>query len=66
MPRRLTFKCKIERKKKVMFVMSLEYTPVTQNVLCLMFLLYVRNVQRLNYGGQESGKTNLHFVILIH
>ena len=36
--------------------MSLKYTPVAQNTLCLTFLMYVRTVQRLTYGGQESQK----------
>ena len=36
--------------------MSLEYIPVTQSILCLMFLMYVRTIQSLNYGEQESKK----------
>ena len=33
---------------------ALKYTPVTQSVLCLILLIYVRTTQSLNYGGQES------------
>ena len=29
-------------------------------MLCLIFLRYVRTIQRLNYGGQESKK---HFAV---
>ena len=36
--------------------MSRKYTPVTQSILCLIFLMYVRIIQHLNYGGQESKK----------
>ena len=52
MLRLLTFKRKIEKNS----VSSLKYTPVTQSVLCLIFLMYVRSIQHLNYGGQESKK----------
>ena len=34
--------------------MSLKYTPVTHRILCLIVLMYVRTIQHLNYGGQES------------
>ena len=34
--------------------MSPKYTPVTQSILCLIFLMYVRTIQCLNCGGQES------------
>ena len=34
MLRQLTFKCKIA---KIVLVMSLKYTPVTQSILCLIF-----------------------------
>ena len=34
--RRLTFKCKIT---KIVLVMSLKYTPLTQSILCLIFLM---------------------------
>ena len=40
--------------------MSLKYTPVTQSILYLIFLMYVRTTQRLNYSGQESKK---HFAV---
>ena len=36
--------------------MSPKYTPVTQSILCLTFLFYVRTMHRLNHGGQESIK----------
>ena len=29
-----------------------KYTPVTQSILCLIFLIYVAALQHLNYGGQ--------------
>ena len=34
----------------------LKYTPVTQSILCLIFLMYVRTTQHINYGRQESEK----------
>ena len=37
-----------------MLVMSLKFTPVTQSIKCLIFLMYVKTVRRLSYGGQES------------
>ena len=40
--------------KKITLVMSLKDTPVTQSILCLIFLMYVRIIQCLYYGGQES------------
>ena len=51
--RRLTFNCIIQT---ILLVMSLKYTPVAQNVLCLIFLMNVGTIKRLNYGGQESKK----------
>ena len=54
MLRWLTFKSKIE--KKIVLVMSLEYRPVTQSILCLIFSMYVRTIQYLNQGGWESQK----------
>ena len=36
--------------------MQNKYTPVTQSILCLIFPVYIRIIQRLNYGGQESKK----------
>ena len=39
-----------------MLVTSLKYTPVTQSILCLIFLMYVSTIQRYNYCGQESKK----------
>ena len=59
--RRLTFKCKIKKKKKV----SLKNTPVTQSILCLIFLICVKTIQRLNCIGQEL-KKNLQFMILTY
>ena len=37
-------------------VMSLKYTPVTQSILCLIFLMYIATSQHLNYSGQENLK----------
>ena len=45
--------------------MSLRYTAVTQSILRLIFLMYVRTIQRMNYGVQEAIK-KLQFVILTH
>ena len=39
-------------------VMSLKYTPVTQSILCLMFLMYLATVHCFNQGGQGSKKKN--------
>ena len=39
--------------------MSLKYTPVTQSILCLIFLMHVATIQRLNYSGQESKKKQI-------
>ena len=41
-----------------MLITSLEYTPVTQSILYLIFLMFVRAIQlqHLNYHGQESKK----------
>ena len=36
--------------------MSLKDTSVTQSILCLIFLMYVRTIQCLNYSRQEPGK----------
>ena len=41
--------------------MSLIYTPVTQSILCLIFLMYIKTTQRLNYVGQESNKKTKSF-----
>ena len=32
---------------------ALKYTSVTQSLLSLILLMYVRTIQHLNYGGQE-------------
>ena len=34
--------------------MSLKYKPVTQRILCLIFLIHQITIQYLNYRGQES------------
>ena len=34
--------------------MSLKYTPVTQSILCLSFLMYIRTTQHFVYSGEES------------
>ena len=36
--------------------MSLKYPLATICTICLIFLLYVRSIQRLNYGGKDSLK----------
>ena len=65
----------LKKKKKIVLAMSLSYTPVTQCIMCLTFLMYERTRQRVNYGGQESLKTNkqtnkqrsnLKFMVLKH
>ena len=43
--------------KKIMLAMSLKDTSVTQSVLCLIFLMYVRIIKRLKQSGRESKKT---------
>ena len=35
-------------------------THITQSILCLIFLMYVRTIQHLNYSGQESKKAVCH------
>ena len=42
------------RERKIVLVMSLKYTPVTQSILCLIFLSSVLTVQRLHYTRQQS------------
>ena len=49
----LTFKWKIT---KIVLVMSLKHTPVTQSILCLIFLRY----------SEEESKNNLQFMILTY
>ena len=51
--RRLTFKCKTGENA---LVMSLKYMLVTQGMLCLIILMYVATVHRLNYSRQQSKK----------
>ena len=47
-------------------VMSLQYTPVTQSIPCLV-LHALRAIQRLNYCGQESKKKKtIYCLILAH
>ena len=50
--RQLTFKYKIDLKKKNL-VMSPIHKAVIQRILCLIFLMVVRTMQCLNYGGHE-------------
>ena len=47
-----TFKCKTGNKIKYF----LKHTSVTQNILCIIFLMYATTIQHLNYSGQESKK----------
>ena len=35
------------------YVVLLNYTAVKQNILRLIFLIYVTTIQHLNYSGQE-------------
>ena len=52
--KQFTFKC-----KNFFFlnhVISLKYTAVTQSILCLIFLMYIKAIQHLNHGGHESKK----------
>ena len=53
--RQLTFKCKIT---KIVLVMSLKYTPVTQSLMYLDLFNVSSTHAPLNYSGQES-KINL-------
>ena len=50
MVRWLTVKCITDEN---VLVMSLKYTPVTQSILWLIFLMCVKTMQHLNYSGQE-------------
>ena len=52
-------------KKKSVLVMSLKCTPVTESILCLVFLMYEANIWCANYSGQKS-KNILQFMILTH
>ena len=36
--------------------MSFKYVPVTQSMLCQIFLMYVRTREHFNYGGQQPKK----------
>ena len=56
----------VRNRKKNVLVMSPKYTPVTQSIQRLSFLTYVRTVQCLIYGGQESKTKSLQFMILKH
>ena len=47
-------------------IISLEYTPVTQIILCIIFLIYVATIQSLNYRVQESKTCNLQSIFLTH
>ena len=52
-----------KKKKKKVLVMPLRYTPVTQSILCLIFMMSVATIPP--YSGQES-KNNLLFMILTY
>ena len=47
----------VQNLKKIVLVMSLKYTPVTQSILCLILFMYVRTTQSLKYSGHKSKKT---------
>ena len=38
----------VQIKKKIVLVMSLKYTPVTQSILSLIFLMHVTTIQHLD------------------
>ena len=40
------------------------YTRVTQIILCIIILVYVATIQRLNYREQETKTRNLQFIFL--
>ena len=50
--------------KKKMLIIFLEYTPVTQIILCTIFLMYVATIQCLNHKGQEFKTCNAQFIFL--
>ena len=52
-----------KKKKKKVLVMPLRYTPITQSILCLIFMMSVATIPP--YSGQES-KNNLLFMILTY
>ena len=39
--------------EKIVLVTCVKYTPVTQSILCLVYLRCVETMQSLIYGGQE-------------
>ena len=51
-------------------VISLAHIPVTQFILCMIFLMYKATIQHLNYSRQESKQEskmrNLHFIFLTY
>ena len=47
----------VQNLKKIVLVMSLKYTPVTQSILCLILFMYVRTTQSLKCSGHKSKKT---------
>ena len=47
---------KKKNTKKNMVVKPLKHTPVPESILFLIFLMYVKTIQHLNYSGQESKK----------
>ena len=44
----------VQNCRNYVLVMSLMYLPVTQSILCLIFLMYVAAMHHLNYREQES------------
>ena len=62
MLRRLTFKCKVT---KIVLVMSLRYTPLTQSYTVLHLFNVCSNHATLKYSGQKS-TNNLQFIILTY
>ena len=42
------------------------HTSIAQSLLWMLFSMYVRTIQHLNYSRQESEKHNLQFIFLSH
>ena len=53
------------QNSKVVLVMSLKYTSVTQSILCLIFLMYARIIQHFTMMNKNL-KNILQFIILTH
>ena len=49
---------------KIMLIISLQYTSVTEIIVCIIFLMYIATIQHSNYKRQESKTCNLQFIFL--